>query len=450
MKNSHKVLWTEGMFLRPHHFQQAEDYLELRQWSMREGLYPWGFSVLRMDESLLSLGKVALAAAAGILPDGTPFEFADAGDAPAALDIRAGCGALTIVLALPIRREGRETVIFNEAADSPARYLAFEKEINDANALSMGSAKIQCGRLRLRLLPQNELNGEWQAMGAVRVLEKDRDGCVVLDQDFIPPLLDSRVSPSLRGMAQELAGLLQQRRQRLGRHLQRREEGRDMTAADLMLQALLHRFSARVSHLLHAPRVHPERLFAEWLPFALELAIYRAPHAFEGDIPRYDHADTGGCFEALMSLLRQGLFIALEESAIPLPLTERMPGLNLATLPDKAMLDRFDFVLAVGELAAGAPMSAFLAQIKIAPVCRIRDVVQLQLPGIPLRPLPQAPRQLPLRKGASYFALEHSGGLWQPLAINGVFALYLTGEFARLDITLWAVRRSSALGGDQP
>lgn len=450
MKDNHKVLWTEGMFLRPHHFQQAEEYLEQRQWDLRESLYPWGFSTLRVDESLLALGKVALASAGGILPDGTLFDFADAGDAPAALDIRAGCGVITIVLALPVRRAGRETVIFTEAADSLARHLAFEKEVYDANALSMGSAKVQCGRLRLRLLPENELNGEWIAMGAVRVLEKDRDGCVVLDPGYIPPLLDSRASPVLRECAQELAGLLQQRRQRLGRHLQRREEGRDPAAADLMLQALIHRFSARVNHLLYAPRVHPERLFAEWLPFALELAVYRAPHAFEGNIPAYGHNDLGGCFDALMALLRQGLFIALEESAIPLPLTERMPGLNVATLPDKEMLDRFDFILVVDELEDGTMMSAFLAQIKIAPVCRIRDVVQLQLPGIPLRPLAQAPRQLPCRKGASCFTLESSGGLWPQLAKTGVFALYLTGEFTRLDITLWAVRRQPLPGGLQP
>ncbi|WP_331121454.1 type VI secretion system baseplate subunit TssK [Acerihabitans sp.] len=449
MKNNHKVLWVEGMFLRPHHFQQAEAYLEQRQWDLREGLYRWGFSTLRVDESLLALGKVALAAGSGILPDGTLFDFADACDAPAALDIRAGCAGLTIVLALPVRRVGRDAVIFSETADSLARHLAFEKEVNDVNALSVGGAKIQCGRLRLRLLPENELNGEWIAMGAVRVREKDRDGCVLLDTGYIPPLLDSRANPALRECARELAGLLQQRRLRLGRRLQQRDEGRDM-AADLMLQALIHRFSAGVDHLMRAPGAHPERLFAAWLPFALELAVYRAPHAFEGDIPVYDHEDIGGCFHALMSLLRQGLFIALEDSAISLPLTEKMPGLTVATLPDKEMPDRFEFVLVVAGLESGAQSNAFLAQIKIAPACRIRDVVQLQLPGIPLRPLAQAPRQLSCRANASCFALENGGALWPQLAKTGVFALYLTDEFARLDIALWAIRRQSPPGGPQP
>ncbi|WP_413721608.1 type VI secretion system baseplate subunit TssK [Sodalis sp. RH24] len=449
MKNNHKVLWVEGMFLRPHHFQQAEEYLEQRQWHLRDGRYPWGFSILRVDESLLALGKVALAAGAGILPDGTLFDFTDPCDAPAALDIRAGCGGVTIVLALPVRRAGREAVIFTEAADSLARHLAFEKEVADTNALSAGGAKIQCGRLRLRLLPEHELNGEWIAMGAVRVLAKDRDGGVLLDPGYLPPLLDSRASPALQEYVRELAGLLQQRRQRLGRQLQQRDEGHNR-AADLMLQALIHRFSARVDHLLHAPRVHPERLFSAWLPFALELAVYRAPHVFAGDIPVYDHADIGGCFGLLMSLLRQGLFIALEDSAIPLPLTEKMPGLSVATLPDKEMPDRFDFVLRVAELEGGAQTSAFLAQIKIAPACCIRDVVQLQLPGIPLRPLAQAPRQLPSRTGANCFALENSGALWPQLAKTGAFALYLTDEFARLDIQLWAIRRQSPPGGPPP
>lgn len=447
MSNNHKVLWTEGMFLRPHHFQQAEAYLENRQWQLRSGCYPWGFFSLRVDETLLTLGKVALAAGHGILPDGTLFAFDDARDAPLALDIPMGCGPMTLMLALPARRAGREAVIFTESADSLARHLAFEKEVGDDNALAVGGAAIQCGKLRLRLLPENTLNDEWITMGAVRVLDKDRDGCVALDSAYIPPLLDSQGHPALRGFIQELAGQLQQRRQQLGRHLQRREEQRDRVTVNLLLQGIIHRFSAGVNHLLHAPRIHPERLFAEWLPFALELATCRAPYVFAGDMPTYDHTNIGRCFDVLMSLLRQGLFISLEDNASMLPLTERMPGLHLATLPDNALLEQYDFILEVDGLAEGAPTSAFLAQIKIASVCRIRDVVQLQLPGIPLHALPQAPQALKRETTARYFTLEQSGDLWRQLVQSGEFALYLTGEHARSPMRLWAVKRPGVQGG---
>lgn len=447
MKLTHKVLWTEGMFLRPHHFQQAEAYLQDYAWSVRQESFGWGFSTLAVDQSLLAQGKVALANASGILPDGTAFDFSDACDAPAPLDIRADHGMTTIVLALPAMRAGRESVIFSEAAGSLARHLAFEKEVNDVNALSVGPAKIQCGKLRLRLVAQSDLNGEWIAMGAVRVLEKDRDGGVVLDGEYIPPLLHSRASQVLQGYLRELAGLLRQRRQQFGRHVPLREEGRDTMAAHLMLAALIHRFSASVSHQLAVPTLHPQRLFAEWLPFALELAVYRPPHGFDGDIPCYDHQDPGRCFGTLMGLLRQGLFLVLEENAIALTLTRQMPGLQVTTLPDRDMFERFDFILAVqAELKSEAQLSGFLAQVKIAPSCRISDLVQLQLPGIPLRRLPLAPHQLPYQEGWSYFGLEAGGGLWQQLVKTAMFAIYLTGEFTPLQLSLWAVRRPAALG----
>lgn len=34
MNKAEKVIWTEGMFLRPHHFQRTESYLQhhIREW----------------------------------------------------------------------------------------------------------------------------------------------------------------------------------------------------------------------------------------------------------------------------------------------------------------------------------------------------------------------------------------------------------------------------------
>lgn len=77
MKQAHKVVWAEGMFLRPHHFQQSENYLEqyIRSWGMAHNEYYWGFTSLDIDENALRQGNIALNAATGILPDGSFFLF---------------------------------------------------------------------------------------------------------------------------------------------------------------------------------------------------------------------------------------------------------------------------------------------------------------------------------------------------------------------------------------
>lgn len=446
MKKTHKVLWTEGMFLRPQHFQQAEEYLENYSWGHRHMAYPWGFSSLQIDESLLELGKVALRAASGVFADGTVFHFSDAADAPAALEIRAEHCGVNIVLALPIKRAGRESVIFTDSADSLARYLGVEQETADNSALSAGSAIIHCGKLRLRLLPENELNGEWLSLGALCIKEKRQDGGVIVDHEYIPPLINSCVSPLLQGFKQELAGLLRQRRSQLSRYLQQCDGCRE-TVADLQLLALIHRFSAQAEHALTLPLLHPEQLFGQWLPFALELTAFRVPYTLEGEVPCYDHRDAGRCFSRLMLLLRQGLCIILQENAIPLPLTKRISGLSVATLPDLHMAQSFDFILAVdADLRSDGQFAHLLAQIKIAPASRIRDLVQLQLPGIPLQCLAQAPKQLTVQPGWSYIQLESKGVLWQEVEKTGAFAFYLTGEFAGVPIAFWAVRRLAVAG----
>ena len=89
---NNKVLWSEGMFLRTQHFQQFERYLERLNESTARWLHPfgWGFARLEIDEGLLRTGSLALARAAGILPDGTVFDAPHADDHPRPLDVPGG------------------------------------------------------------------------------------------------------------------------------------------------------------------------------------------------------------------------------------------------------------------------------------------------------------------------------------------------------------------------
>ena len=60
MSWSKKVVWSEGMFLQPQHFQQQDRYFE-RALENRAGeiaTYPWGFAHLAVDESALAFPRV--------------------------------------------------------------------------------------------------------------------------------------------------------------------------------------------------------------------------------------------------------------------------------------------------------------------------------------------------------------------------------------------------------
>ena len=81
---SARVVWEEGMYLAPHHFQAQRRYVEDALAGAVAALFPfpWGVSTLALDTEALANGTLALARARGILPDGTPFNLPDADALP--------------------------------------------------------------------------------------------------------------------------------------------------------------------------------------------------------------------------------------------------------------------------------------------------------------------------------------------------------------------------------
>jgi type VI secretion system protein ImpJ len=82
----------------------------------------------------------------------------------------------------------------------------------------------------------------------------------------------------------------------------------------------------------------------------------------------------------------------------------------------------------------------FPSQVKIGAVEHIRDLVNVAIPGIAVRPLPVAPRQIPFYAGASYFELDRNSPHWQQMQSSGGFAIHVSGEFPNLRLELWAIR----------
>ena len=60
MKYLSRVVWSEGLFLRPQHFQQQERYLEAYVQGRAGGLRPnsWGLLELEIERDLLAIGKL--------------------------------------------------------------------------------------------------------------------------------------------------------------------------------------------------------------------------------------------------------------------------------------------------------------------------------------------------------------------------------------------------------
>ncbi len=70
MSSNNRVVWSEGLFLRPQQFQQQTRYFERYVEGRARELcaHSWGFTHLEIERDLLNIGKLGLRRAAGVFP----------------------------------------------------------------------------------------------------------------------------------------------------------------------------------------------------------------------------------------------------------------------------------------------------------------------------------------------------------------------------------------------
>jgi type VI secretion system protein ImpJ len=437
-----KVIWAEGMLLQPQHFQQAERYQAHVRDIQLHGVnpYPWGFVSLTIDTAALAIGKVGIVQARGIFPDGTTFDLPATEPLPMAIDIPSTARNVKVLLAIPSQRAGARDSN-SESEDLLARFTASETQASDTNTGGDRTALIQVGSLNVSLLLNTDLTDAWTTLGLVEIIERRADNQIVLDKAYIPPTLDVQNEPLLHGYAKEMLGLLKQRGDALAGRMSQTGSGGVSEVADFLLLQTVNRHEPVFKHLTQTSVLHPQHLFEQCLALAGDLATFRGKRRVI-EFDRYIHDNLAKTFTPLIADLRMSLSMVLEQSAVQIELHERKMGVRVGILSDAEMRKNATFVLTVSaQLASEAVRARFPSQVKIGPVEKIRDLVNLQLPGVTLVALPVAPRQIPFHTGASYFELDTKGNdLWRQLDQSGGLAIHVAGDFPGLELALWAIR----------
>jgi type VI secretion system protein ImpJ len=439
-----KVIWSEGMFLQPQHLQQHDRYLQTQLETRAAGLrpYSWGLTALEVDEQLLKLGKVALLSCTGVMPDGTPFNLPADDHLPVPLDIPEGTRNTLVALALPVRRPGIAEIGNEASGENFARHSVGELEVGDSNDPNAAPALMQIGQLRVRLALEPDVANAYAVLGVARVVERLPDNRVVLENDYSPPCLDYRVGRRLAAFVDDLVGLLHQRGEALAARLAQPGVTGVAEVSDFLLLQLINRHEPLAAHLSTMTGLHPEALYQISVQLAGELATFSQPTKRPAAYPMYRHDRLRETFAPVIDDLRASLSMVMDPHAVPIPLEERKFGLRVALVPDKNLFASATFVLAVrAQMPAEHILTGFAPQVKIGPVERIRDLVNLQLPGIGLRALPVAPRQLPFHAGFTYFELDRGNELWKQFATSAGMALHVAGDFPGLAMEFWAIRR---------
>ncbi|WP_293268912.1 type VI secretion system baseplate subunit TssK [Neptunomonas sp.] len=444
MSQSARVIWSEGMFLRPHHYQQytrfVENLIEERCTHLRP--FSWGVVDFQIDQKLLGLGKVSISQARGVFQDGTPFSIPSNDEPPLAIDIPEDIKDCVVYLCIPLQRSGTADIDNESDPDSLARYSPIEIETQDNCSIGGSMAAIRVGKLRMRLMLEKHHRDEYACLGIGRIVEVRADKSLLMDENFLLPSLDCRASPGLVSFMKELTGLLKHRADALAGRIVVSGRGGAAEIADFLLLQAVNRYSPLITHLASLRGYHPESFYQFAVSMAGEMATFTATNKIAPEFDIYQHDNLQKTFAPVFESLRQSLSMVLEQTAVSIPLQERKYGIRVAIVSDESLLQQASFVLAVSsDTPAEDVRQRFPAQVKIGPTEQIRQLVNVQLPGIRIRPMPVAPRQIPYHTGYVYFELEKSGDLWGQLNVSGGVAIHIGGEFPNLKLELWAIRQ---------
>jgi len=444
MSWDNKVVWTEGMFLRSQHFQQFDRYVEKLVRGRVNGVraHAWGFAELQINRELLTTGRFAVSACRGVLEDGTPFNIPEDVDHPPPFDLPENTRNCIVYLALPVRQPGRFEFAAGGQDEAAARYGAVEYEATDANAGAEGVARLRVGRLRLRYMLETEERAGYVCLGVARILEVKADKSVVIDDKYIPTNMACIAAPTLAGFLTELVGLFHHR----GEHYAQLVAGTSQAKgvgdiSDFLILLFLNRYEPLLAHHAAAADIHPETLYALCLQMAGELSTYYEPTKRPRTFPVYKHDDLQKTFTPVMTALRWLLAQVIETNAVRLPLEDRKFGIRVHIITDRSLLTTATFILAVrANMQAEALRRNFPQQVKIGPVEQIRELVNVALPGVSVRALPVAPRQIPFTTGTAYFELDKSSSYWKQLLNSQAFAIHLASDFPQAEMEFWAIR----------
>jgi type VI secretion system protein ImpJ len=429
-----KVLWTEGLFLQPHHFQQSDRYTEALVTGLARRLTPygWGVTTLEIDEAALKVGQFAIKSGAGLTHDGVVFRVPQTDAHPPALEVPSSVKDCVVYLSVPQRRQGASEVDLSGA------------EITDTMSQDRKPVTLGVGKLRLQFALAVDDLADKLTIPIARIIEVRPDKEIILDGGFMPSCLDIRAAIPLSAFIRELEGLLAHRMTALSGRLS--EAGSTRAVAELqdfLLLMVINRALPLIRHLGTIENLHPTMAYAECITLAGELSTFMAADKRAPEFPAYQHDDLARSFAPVIRTLRQYLSSVLEQSAVSIPLEPRKYGISVGVIADRKLLSTAGFVLAVtADIPDEQVRRHFAGQAKIGPVEEIRQLVNSALPGIGLRPLPVAPRQIPYHAGVVYFQLDADSPYWGKMTTSGGVAVHISGDYPGLAMELWAIRNT--------
>jgi type VI secretion system protein ImpJ len=448
VKSAPKVLWGEGLFLRPQHFQRQDLYHELRLAATASALHPyaWGVQEATVDRDALANGMLRFERLQVIFPDGEIYGAPETDPLPTPVNLTqreiSGDG-ICFHLALPLLHEHAA----NFRATTAVSELAFryEQSTDDLPDLFTNAVETPVSLLRKlpRLLSDSDPREQFVSLPLVR-LRRNSLGGFELDSSFFPPALAIDAIPPLVAMLRHLLDMLQAKCAALyGYHREPSKHIIEFRSGDIASFWLLHTASsafAELSHFLNHAKLHPEHLYQALLRLTGGLLTFSKSYSLD-DLPAYDHVQPGPAFLKIDRMIRDLVETVISTRFVTIHLTEVKPSFHLGRLEsEKLLLQGTAFYLSV---AADMPPAELVETVprrfKLGAPDDVEKIVLSALSGIHLLSAPQVPAAIPVRPSTYYFSIEPHGPLYERMLQAQSIMIYVPSGFKDLKLELFGV-----------
>ena len=442
MKLLSRVVWAEGMYLAPHHFQAQNRYFEEAVHFATTSLWrdAYGLAECQLDADALRNGTVSLLHARGMFEDGLPFDIPECDPRPDPSNIvdkfLPTTDSLTVALAVPRWVQGQQNCDLDPFPTGNARYLSTTEMIHDENT-GLEPKPVQIGRKNIRLVVLPASDENLLTLPIARVM-RDQSGHFVYDPGFVPPCLRVSASDRLSSMLERLVQILEEKSAVVTQEQQSGEKFQTgMSARQVAQFWFLHAINSSLTplrHILLAKHRHPEDLFCEMSRLAGALCTFSL-ESNPRTLPAYDHLDPGPGFTALEEHILRHLEIIVPAQAIVIPLKSTARYFYEGEVRDQRCLGPSRWLLGIRSPVGEADLiSKTLQLVKVCSAQFVPELVKRALPGLRLDHRQVPPAAIAAKVDSQYFVIARTGPCWEHILRTRNVGVYVPGELPSPDL----------------
>jgi type VI secretion system protein ImpJ len=451
MKLLSKIVWAEGMYLAPHHFQAQNRYFEDSVHFATASLWNNGdgFSACQLDSDALRNGTVTLVHARGIFEDGLPFDIPECDASPESRNIAElfppTADHLTVSLAIPRWRADGQNCMLDSGPVAGTRYSGVVEMLHDENT-GRDEKPVQLGHKNIQLVLESEASEGLLTLPLARVMRAGA-GYFIFDPAFVPPTLRLSASERLTDMLQRLVEILEEKSGVVSEE-QQQSGGKfqaGMSARHVAQFWFLHAINSSLTplrHLLLSKHGHPEELFREMSRLAGALCTFGL-NTHPRSLPSYNHRDPGAGFDALDEHIRRHLEIVVPSQAILIPLKAVDRYFHEGEIKDQRCFGRSRWILCIHSPIGEAELIAKVPQlVKVCSAKFVPELVKRALAGLTLTHLEVPPTAISAKVESQYFTISRSGPCWEHIMQTRGVGVYVPGELPSPEMELVVILES--------